>query len=592
MGMGLEGEDGLFSSFFHQSQKSLPLKAKELFKAHSSSFFMAISASILFHILIFFLLFMSNFATLTSSREGSGQKAERANYQDLLKVKDVIPDTFDKNVLTSLKDVKITGSLSESERNLLVQKLKEALIEGIDEADFKDIPEEINLNDVLTLSSRNGALELHSGTKIFSSNPFPGKQGLILDVLSGERSEKIKYFKRLDELKSDFLIQANNVKVMMPSGTKFIPPSYFFKKSPYERILAQGVNLFYIVSGFPILGGIPASIPENIDGQVSSLKAPFEHKIDVFLVDEAPFDGDPRQFYKSLQSGGGKKAVVFDMPITSILDEMMNYPEGEQFSIFKEKYLENYNLNDEDLVFLFREFLQRNLNNIIIYISDISAAYDFLEELYFNKPMDHQLLRFLEQHPHSEIGAEILLYFASQYDFERRALEYLFRSSGDTRKFLSQKYYRTEIFDKKTKCYILKEIHDELMKLMKKLGYESPNEILSAYFYEQIKIYNFIADMGGGSKDQALFNLGQLYWSIGDYAQALSTWGQISSTFSSKAFREIEDVIAECNHMKQAIPQIDAILEWYSYQGKPQLLQRLLKFERWKKRGNLKRTRF
>jgi hypothetical protein len=45
------------------------------------------------------------------------------------------------------------------------------------------------------------------------------------------------------------------------------------------------------------------------------------------------------------------------------------------------------------------------------------------EELYFNKPMDHQMFRFLEEHPHSKIGGEILLYFASQYDFERRALD-------------------------------------------------------------------------------------------------------------------------------------------------------------------------
>lgn len=583
--MGLDEEGDLFSSFFSQANKTFLLRAKEWFRAHSSSFFMAVSASIAFHILIFLILFASNFTFLKSSREDSNQKAERSYYQDLLEIKDVAPN-MDTNVLASLKDVKIAGSLNEREKALLVRKLDEALMAGANELNFEDIPKEINLNDALSLFGEEGALELDSGTKIFLSKPFPGRQGIALDVLSHKKSREIEYFKRLDELKSDFLIQANNVKVMMPYGTKYIPADYFFKKSPYARILAQGVNLFYFVSGFPILGSIPSSNVDSMDEQMISLKASVERNIDVFLVDYAPVEAGQDYPAKSQQFQRDEKETVFDKSVDSILEELMNYSEKDQFLIFKQRYLEQYDLDNAGLAFLFREFLQRNLNNIIIYISDVSAAYDFLEELYFNKPMDHQLLRFLEQHPHSEIGAEILLYFASQYDFERRALEYLFKSSEDAKKFLSQKYYRVEIYDKKTKCYILKEIHDELMKLMKKLGYESLDEILSAYFYEQIKIYNFVADMEGDSRDLALFNLGQLHWSIGDRELAITTWGRISDSFSSKAFKEIEDVITECGYIRQAVPQINAILEWYSYQGKPQLLERLLIFERWKKRGD------
>jgi hypothetical protein len=581
--MGLEGEGGLFSSFFPQCNKSLPLRAKDWFKAHSSTFFMALSSSIALHILIFILLFASSFVSL-NTKKGSGARAEGLFFQGIVEIKDIEPGVLDNNALASLMDVKITGSLNEKEKALLVKKLKEALIAGANEANFEDTPKEINLNEILGLLNEEGALELDSGTKIFSSKPHPGKQGFFLDVLSQEKSREIDYFKRLDELKSDYLIQANNVKVMMPSGTRYIPPSYFFKKSPYDRILAQGINLFYIVSGFPILSGIPSSIPESMDGQVNPLTVRAEHKIDVFLVDEVPIDLGPRNLNKSQSSESSKKEVVFD--VNSILDEMMSYPEEKQFSIFVKRYLENYDLNDDELVFLFREFLQRNLNNIIIYISDLSAAYDFLEELYFNKPMDHQMLRFLEQHPHSEIGAEILLYFASQYDFERRALEYIFKSSEDAKKFLSKKYYRAEVYDKKTKCYILKEIHDELMKQITRLGYASPDEILSKYFYEQIKIYNFVADMGGDSRDHALFNLGQLYWNIGDHEQAMSTWERIGDSYGSKALKEIKEVIAEYDLLEQAIPRIDAILEWYSYKDKPRLLERLIRFERWKKRNN------
>lgn len=583
--MGIEEEGGLFSSFFLQSNKSLALRAKEWFRAHSSSFFMAISTSIAFHILIFLLLFVSNFTSLTSSREDSVRREQGSFYQELLEVKDMVPETFDKNALARLKDIKITGSLDEKEQALLVRKLNEALKAGANEAKFEDIPKEINLNDALGLFGEEGALELDSGTKIFPSNPFPGRKGIMLDVLSHKQSREIEYFMRLDELKSDFLVQANNVKVKMPYGTKYIPADYFFKKSPYERILAQGVNLFYVVSGFPILGGISSSNVESRDAQMSLLKAPVEHKIDVFLVDQVP--GDAGQSYpaESQPIRNDKKEVVFTKSVDSILEELMNYSESDQFLIFKERYLEQYDLNNPDLVFLYREFLQRNLNNIIIYISDVSAAYDFLEELYFNKPMDHQMLRFLEEHPHSEIGAEICLYFASQYDFERRALEYLFKSSKDAEKFILEKYYQAEIYDKKTKCYILKEIHDELMKMMNKLGFTSPVDIFSRYILEQIKIYNFVADMGGAAKDRALFSLGNLYWSIGDHKQAMGTWERIDDSYASKALKEIKEVIAEYDLLEQAIPRIDAVLEWYSYKDKPQLLERLIKYERWKKRS-------
>ena len=582
--MGREGEGDLFSSFFPQSNKSLALRFKEWFKAHSSTFFMALSSSIALHILIFLLLIASNFTSLTSSREGSRRSTDGAFYQELLEIKDMVPDTFDKRALAGLMDVKITGSLDEKDKTLLAQKLNEALIDGDINTNVEDIPQEINVNDVLNLLSEEGALELNSGTKIFSSNLFPGRQGFMLDVLSHEKSHEIEYFKRLDELKSDYLVQWNNVKVMMPYGTKFIPADYFFKKSPYERILAQGANLFYVVSGFPILGGIPSSKLDNIDGQVSSFNIPEEQIIDVFLVDELYVDSSSNYSNNGQHIENNKTEVVFDKSVDSILDEMMSYSEYDQFSIFKQRYLEKYDLDNDELVFLFREFLQKNLNNIIIYISDLSAAYDFLEELYFNKPMDHQMLRFLEKHPHSKIGEEILLYFASQYDFERRALEYLFQSSEDAEKFLLKKYYQAEVYDKKAKCYILKEIHDELMKQITRLGYASPDEILSKYFIEQINIYKFVIAMGGDAKDHALFTLGHLYWDIDDHKQAMSTWNQVDDSSSSKAFKEIKEVITGNYSMEHAIPRIDAILEWYSYKDKPQLLERLIKFDRWGKR--------
>ena len=586
--MGIERENSLFSSYFAQHNKSLLLRAKHWLKAHSSTFFMAISTSIAFHILIFLLLFASNFASLKSSREGPSQSTDGAFYQDLLELKDMVPGTVDENVLAGLRDLKITGSLDEKEQALLVQKLNEALMAGANEANFEDIPKEINLNDTLSLLSEEGPLELETGAKIFPSNQFPGRQGVMLDVLSQEQSHEIENFKRLDELKSDFLLQADVVKVMMPSGTRYIPPSYFFKKSPYDRILAQGINIFYIVSGFPVLSGIPSSILGSQDGQLSTLIVPVEHRIDVFLVNEVLPDAGSRNINKDQQFESMKNEVVFEKPIDSILDDLMNYPEDEQFSIFKQRYLEKYDLDNDELVFLFREFLQKNLNNVIIYISDVSAAYDFIEELYFNKPMDFQIFSFLEETPNTEIGAEILLYFASQYDFERRALEYLFKSSEDAEKFLSQKYYRAEIYDKKTKCYILSEIHDELSKQFTRLGYASPFEAMNTYFLEQMKIYNFVIEMGGDTKDYALFTLGNLYWRIGDHKQAIATWNKVDDSYTSKALKEIKSVIAENHSIGQAIARIDAILEWYSYKDKPQLLKRLMKFERWTKRGDLR----
>ena len=241
---------------------------------------------------------------------------------------------------------------------------------------------------------------------------------------------------------------------------------------------------------------------------------------------------------------------------------------------------------------LTKEFVRWNLSSVIIVIDNISAAFDFIEELFYSKSMDFLFYSYWMAHPRTLTGAQLLMVLAAHYDFEKRGLEYLLDAYDDAVRLTKQKYYKANVFNKKAKAYIVSEIHDELMGEFRNKGYKTAEEVLQHYIDEQIKIYNRVIDMGGEAGNKALYALGRLHWEEEDFERAIETWKRISGTFSSRTFSQISRVMRQRSEMDEKIAQIHSVFLWEADRNSRELLERLIKYHKWKIRDKraIKRT--
>jgi hypothetical protein len=266
------------------------------------------------------------------------------------------------------------------------------------------------------------------------------------------------------------------------------------------------------------------------------------------------------------------------------LDKFLTLPEEEQFLYFKKKYLDKYDLESDELAYLTRKFIHSNLNNIIIPVSDISLAFDYIEELYFNKPLEYQFLKFLRENPDTNVSAEFLLTLASHFDFERRAIEYLYQAYDEAKKYLSQKYRISEVYNKQVKCYIIKETYEKLLKILEERGYSTLDKVSDRYVEEQIGLYETVINMGGKPRNHGLYDLGCLYWGLGLRDLALATWTQIDDSYQSEALNSIKDELTWHDGVQKAYPRIDRILIWAANRGIKERLKRLISLGKWNSR--------
>jgi len=586
----------LFSEFYSHPAGSLCSKFKNWTAARAFSFSFALYLSIAFHIIIFIILCLSILISSTS-RSASIENNKRALFQALDEFRGEVPsahreatghsDSQDKEIFDLLKSFDIPGSsLSHSEKVQIYKQLIRAYFDLKGAEDEENIPRRITEEDIQNILRQRGGLGLVSGKKIIPSIPLPGKQDTKLNVLPKPSIADLHSLQRFPSRGIDYDIVKDYVRVNSPSGIKFVPAQYFFRESPYEQILAQGVRLFHIVEGFPVLSEKPSSDIHFVDTKSESLIQDQEKKgFKVVLLS----GGSPRSKELVPESPENNKELelneTFKEHFNTFLDKLLALPEEEQFLYFKKKYLENYDLDSEELAYLTRKFIHSNLNNIIIPVSDVSSAFDYIEELYFNKPLEYQFLKFLIENPDTLVSAEFLLTLASHYDFERRAIEYLYKAYDEAKKYLSEKYQVSEVFNKKAKCYIIEKIYEKLTKILEERGYSSFDEVSATYIEEQINIYERVIDMEGKPRNHGLYDLGCLYWGLGLRDLALATWTQIDDSYESEALNSIRDVTTWHDDVQKVYPQIDRTLYWATNRGIGDRLKRLIKLGKWKARG-------
>ncbi|MBS3819492.1 hypothetical protein KGY73_08330 [bacterium] len=384
--------------------------------------------------------------------------------------------------------------------------------------------------------------------------------------------------------KTPFLAGSRQVRIPTEKGTRYVPAGYFFRKSPYKKILSSGAELFTVIQGFPPLNEEPSiksspqkflPLQKEILQQSSldkSFPSPPKHSPEFTETPSSPF---------SLVIAGKKSPQIFN--------QLMSLSEREQWNQFKNKFLKPHNPDNPQLARLSREFIRQNLTRVFIAINEISVAFDSVEEIYFNKELDQEFYQYWKNHPQSPTGAVFLLTLAAHYHFERKALNSLFKAYGKAQKFLHQKDSRVDIHNKKVKSRVVKKICEDLIKRLKKKGYSSLHEVLHKYKKEESKIYNLLLSMEGKGRKWGLFALGCFEWDENHYRAALNHWQKIDHPDpSNQALQEIQEVLSrrETSAVEKLIPEISSILEYHSRKNNRALLLRMVKFGGWENRKN------
>jgi len=262
----------------------------------------------------------------------------------------------------------------------------------------------------------------------------------------------------------------------------------------------------------------------------------------------------------------------------------MTLPEIEQLEKFQRDYINRQAFDEPSLIELTREFTTNNLSSIMFDISDITSAFDYIEEVYFNKALDHFFYKIWIEDPTSEIGVEFLLCIVNHIRFEKNGLFFLHKAYAEANDFLSQKYQRTEMFNKRQKCFVIKDVYENLVRKLPALGFHTIDEVLA--FYQEVErgTYNLLLDLGDRAKNIGLYELGRSAWDNEQYLEALEHWKNIDESYTTKSLQKIRRVITRNNSLPQTILDINSSLNWNVYREQRDFIARLAQYGKWKNR--------
>ena len=504
--------------------------------------------------------------------KSDGVLAQIIEYEDILK-KITIQDSHLNNEELS----QLTTDLIET-----LASLKKGHT-SLDPPDL-EIEEERIINEI-------NELELTSGTKIFKAPLTPGKNQVKFYVLDKDKSEAFNSLPdKITATKEDYIYSGQRVRIELPEGGfKIVPDSYFFRESPFEQLLAQGADLFYVVTGFPNIYKKLEQPSKQGKSQRTLLNTdPVPKMLDVFLIDkflqspgEKGSDAEPAKIESN-------KATIDNRGVDQILDDLMVLPELKQLERFKKDFLDRQDLDNSSLIELAREFTRNNLSSIMFDISALTSAFDYLEEIYFNKALDHFFYKLWLRNPSSEIGADFLLCIVDHIRFEKNGLIFLHEAYTEANDFLSQKFNRTEMFNKEQKCFVIKDVYEDLTRRLPEFGYDSMDAVLEDYQKVEKSAYNLLLEMGGKAKNIGLYRLGRFAWKNEHYSEALEHWNNIDRSYSTKNLEKIRAVISRKQSLPQTILDIDSSLNWYVFREQLEFIDRLTKFGKWKNRSEKK----
>ena len=453
---------------------------------------------------------------------------------------------------------------------------------------------------LMDLLRENPKLVLPDGSQAFVSGADRDLSSLTLSVLPRRDLAAMQEAARFAELRrteKGYLADGNLVRVQTPKGNVIVPDDYFFRKCPYEKILSWGADLFFFSTDFPLdlrgpAGAGPgAAVPADA-GRESPENRPSSTVSDpglirMFLIRPSRTGRVSARTGAAGEAASRAAAGPDDRARdkAAILDKLMPLPENDQVTAFIRDHLEGADPDSPETAALAGAFFQNNLNTIIFDITELAAAFDCLEELYFNKVLAFRIAGLWDSLRETRTGTECLLYFASQYDFERRALERLLAAQTEAEAFLDGRSAKAELYKKERKCQVVRDVGRKVLAEMKRRGYAAPADILNAYRREQERIYDYLIERGGEGRDRGLFALGCYYWDLERFDFALRTWMEIRPSHDHPTFIKIRGILSGAESHDVKMMRIHNVLVWEDLSGSDEFLLRLVKFGKWRNRS-------
>lgn len=483
-------------------------------------------------------------------------------------------------------------NLPEEEKAALLEKLLRSWI-GSYQDKFPPGEMPFSPQELLKFWEQQPFFNFDSGDVVIPSLPPVPPDELKLFFLPKEKKEQLQEFKFRGQVdRDDVVIFRHKVLIKTPEGKVAIPEEYFFRQCPYEQLLACGAGLFYITEGFPLLDDSAKRKAEkeaslSPEAVLSGDRFLGVEDFKVILV-HPPSSEKPPPLQLEPEDVSNRPPLKIYQPdpqqVQRLLDSLMTFSEGLQFKFFKEKYLDKYHPDQGDLPRLTREFIKLNLSNVIIAYNPIAGAFGFIEQLFYSKHLDYAFLEYWRRHPYTRTGWEALFYIASHLNFEKRGLAYLYHAYDEAKIALRRWGVETDVHQKKAKAYVIKEVFEELLSILKQKGYKSLDDVLTWYAQKEAEIYKFMASHGGEIKNRALFALGLLHWEEGEEEKALSVWQDIDSAYADETFQDIREIMSYSLPLTKRIKMIRGVLNWEQNRSSEQQLDRLIKFHRWQVR--------
>ncbi len=504
-----------------------------------------------------------------------------------------LPQDMSEEMLTQIKEyedllkkIKIQdSSLKKDDISQLTNNLVESLI-ALQKGHVSLEPSEADSREDQIFNEIEET-ELDSGTKLFKAPPAPGKNEIKFNVLEKDKLEAFnKLSDRITAAKEDFIYSGQRVRInILGGGFRIVPEGYFFRDSPYEELLAMGADLFYVVTGFPSIYKKFEQTKKNKEGKNTAGNSFLDIiKLGVFLVEKVSQSMVASESDTATQKSESKKTLFDERKIGRILDDLMTLPELEQLKKFQTDYLDRDEIENQSLIKLTQEFTRNNLSTIMFDINDITSAFDYIEEIYFNKALDHSFYEIWLKTPTSRVGVEFLLCIADHIRFEKNGLYYLQKAYKEAKNFLSHKYFQTEMFNKRQKCFVIKEVYENLVRKLPALGFNSIEQVWAHYQDVERGVYTLLLDLGPEAKNIGLYELGMYDWENEQYLEALKHWKNIENSYSTNSLQDIRRVISQNLELNQTILGINSSLNWYSESRQSAFIARLTQYGKWQNR--------
>lgn len=422
-------------------------------------------------------------------------------------------------------------------------------------------------------------------TRIVDSGPF-ASGGPALYKIAPSLTRRLAVLRRQEKYeRAAKEVRGGYVRVEGTAGIRDIPSAYFFRDCPYEEILAVGAGLFYFVTGFPDF------LPAGLVPQETTPRRPMpeERRAVPFQVVLIEAEAWSRPSLRREETEILEHLTMSADERQAVLDEFMTLPEEEQFARFAHDYLERFDPDQEDLALLAREFIYGNQSAVFVVASRFSAAFDFLEKLYFNKRVQGYLEDYWRKNCDTRTGREILSVLAGLVDFEKRTLEYLFDAYERAVDVLSGREPGSEVFNPGAKAFVIVKTLEAVMEAMVRAGIRSQDNLLALYEDREIALLNLLADSGGMTRNDTLFSLGCLHWSGGRFGKAVEAWRIIDSSYGRGAFRDMMELIrksesgpgSEDEDYALIGSEIDEMIACSFGSSSKRQLERMVRFNTW-----------